>query len=67
MKSKNPVVNYFAESFQELRKVTWPTTDQLIRMTVITLGFSLAFALVIGLIDLGFSTAFNTVIELIHG
>lgn len=45
------ITNYFVNSWQELRKVTWPTKNQAIRLTAIVLGFCLFMALVIGVID----------------
>jgi preprotein translocase subunit SecE len=50
-KSKNAVVRYFQETRDELRKVTWPTQEQTIRLTLIVLGTTLAFTLVLGALD----------------
>ena len=36
---------------EELRKVTWPTKEQTIRLTVIVIGISLIIGLYIGIID----------------
>lgn len=49
--AKNSLIRYFSGSYQELRKVTWPTKNQAIRLTAIVLGFCLFMALVIGVID----------------
>lgn len=40
----NRMTNYVRESMQELTKVTWPTKNQAIRLTIIVLGFVLVFA-----------------------
>jgi preprotein translocase subunit SecE len=50
-KSRNAVIRYFQETRDELRKVTWPTQEQTIRLTLIVLGTSVAFALVLGFLD----------------
>ncbi len=49
--AKNAFTDYFVTSFQELRKVTWPTKNQAIKLTAIVLGFCLFMAIVLGLID----------------
>ena len=50
-KSQNAVIRYFQETRDELRKVTWPTQDQTIRLSLIVLGTTLAFTIVLGLLD----------------
>jgi preprotein translocase subunit SecE len=44
--------NYFAEVVQELRKVSWPTRSELIRMTQIVITTVILLALIIGAADL---------------
>ena len=44
--------NYFREVYLELRKVAWPTWDELRRMTGIVILTVLIFAALIGLADL---------------
>ena len=44
--------NYFREVYLELRKVSWPTRDELIRMTQVVLVTVILFAAIIGLADL---------------
>ncbi len=46
---------YFTESYQELRKVNWPTRQETIRLTVVVIVFSLAVAIFLGLLDMVFS------------
>ncbi|MDP2624893.1 MAG: preprotein translocase subunit SecE, partial [Candidatus Peregrinibacteria bacterium] len=55
MKKSNPLTAYFVGSFEELRKVTWPTKEQAIRLTIVVLIFSLIVALALGVLDYGFS------------
>ena len=44
-------IKYFRESLEELRKVTWPTKNRAIRLTILTLIFMLASAALIGFFD----------------
>lgn len=50
--------NYFQESYEELRKVTWPTRNRAVRLTFIVLGFCLVAALAMGMMDLGFNRGY---------
>lgn len=63
MKTTNPVVDYLQGSVEELRKVTWPTKEQTLRLTIIVSVFSLLTAAVLGVLDLGFDEAFRWVIS----
>lgn len=64
MKKSNPVLTYFVSSFEELRRVTWPTKEQTARLTVIVVVFSLLVAVFLGVVDYGFSQAFTRLITL---
>jgi preprotein translocase subunit SecE len=44
--------NYFREVYQELRKVAWPTWDELRRMTGVVIVTVILLAAIIGLADL---------------
>lgn len=52
----NAFINYLQESYQELQKVTWPTRSQAVKLTLLVLGFCLATAVVIGVLDFVFSS-----------
>jgi preprotein translocase subunit SecE len=45
------VKKFFKEVYAELRKVTWPTKDELIGSTIVTIVVSLVVALFIGVVD----------------
>jgi len=49
--------NYFKEVYQELRKVSWPTRTELIKMTQVVLATVILFAAIIGAADLIMSIA----------
>jgi preprotein translocase subunit SecE len=53
-KSGNPIIRYFQDTSEELRKVSWPTQEETIRLSVIVLGTTTAFAVFLGLLDLLF-------------
>jgi preprotein translocase subunit SecE len=59
----NPLVEYFESSVQEIRKVTWPTRQQAVRMTVLVIGFCLVAALVLGAVDFVFNFGYRKLIE----
>lgn len=61
---KNPIINYFEESFQEMRKVTWPTRNQAMRLTMLVLIFCLVSAIVIGAMDAVFNYGHQKLIEI---
>lgn len=59
---KNIVTSYLSASVEELRKVTWPTKEQIARLTVITIVFSLVMAAIYGALDYGLAQGFNWLI-----
>jgi len=65
MKKSNPTIAYFKNSFTELRKVTWPTKEQTLRLTIIVSIFSLVVAFFFGLIDYIFNIGFTELLRLI--
>jgi len=63
VKKGNPLVDYLQDSFQELKKVTWPTRNQAVRLTLLVLGFCVAAAVVIGLMDGIFSFGHQKLVD----
>lgn len=47
----NAVIQYFQGSMEELRHVTWPTQQQALRLTGITVAFIIVTAAFFGLVD----------------
>lgn len=60
----NPFTRYFAESYLEMRKVTWPTPQDARNMTVVVVAMSAAVAMVLGAADFGLIRALGWVISL---
>jgi len=47
----NKVVQFFKDSYAELRKVVWPSREDVIASTKVVLVSTVVMALVLGLID----------------
>jgi preprotein translocase subunit SecE len=50
-KSSNPIIRYFQDTGEELRKVSWPNREQTIRLTVIVLSTTAVTAVFLGALD----------------
>jgi len=57
------IVNYVQESFQELKRVTWPTRNQAVRLTFIVLGFCIVAAAALGVFDFGFNYGYHSLVD----
>jgi preprotein translocase subunit SecE len=44
-------VTFFKETYDELKKVVWPTRDEVIRLTAVVIFISVAIGLYIGGLD----------------
>lgn len=60
----NKITNYVRESFQELNKVTWPTKNQAVRLTIIVLSFCLVFAAFLAGVDFLANEGYTKVLDL---
>jgi preprotein translocase SecE subunit len=54
---------YFAESWSELKKVTWPTREHVRNLTILVFIISAAFGVYIGFWDLLWTTALRFITE----
>lgn len=45
------LVNYFKESYAEIKKVTWPTRKEALNHTLLVIGISIALAAFFGALD----------------
>ena len=48
------IKTFFKEAKSEFRHINWPTFAETRRLTLIVIGFSLALAAFLGLLDMGF-------------
>jgi len=51
VRSQNAIIRYFQETSEELRKVSWPTREQSIRLTLIVWGATSVAAIFLGALD----------------
>jgi len=58
------LINYIKESFGELKKVSWPSKDELVMSTVILIVFVILVAIFLGAVDIGASWGIQTVLTL---
>ncbi|TSC94543.1 MAG: hypothetical protein Athens101428_250 [Candidatus Berkelbacteria bacterium Athens1014_28] len=63
MLKRNKLFKYFLDSYLELRKVTWPKRERLIRDTAIVIISAVAFTAIIGAIDFGLFLALEYFIQ----
>jgi preprotein translocase subunit SecE len=59
----NQLINYIKASRQELKKVSWPSRQEIINHTLLVIGVSLGLATFLGLLDYGFTLLVNLVIN----
>ncbi len=52
------VKRFFKETKAELKKVTWPTKEQLIHNTGVIIVFIIIIAVILSVLDLGFGKLF---------
>jgi len=54
-KKENPVMRYFRETRAELKKVTWPSRQETINLTIVVLVVTVGMAAYLGFVDYIFS------------
>lgn len=57
----NKLVRFVKECVAELRKVVWPTRDDVVSSVGVVLVSTVIIALLLGLLDFAFSTGMNFV------
>ena len=58
----NFLVRFFNETIGELRKVTWPTRDEALRLTAIVLAVMIVTSIFLGAIDTLLTAAFRAIL-----
>jgi len=61
--TNNKLTNYIRESYQELRKVVWPTKQETLNHTILVIGISLGTAIFLGGLDFLFNWLFEEFIK----
>ncbi len=57
------VIQFFKESKAELKKVVWPTKEDVISSIKVVIISTIIVALVLGLLDLGFTELFRILMK----
>ena len=63
MKIFEKITNYIKGSYQEMKKVVWPTRKETTKHTLLVIGISLATAAFIGVFDYVFTKLFEVIIK----
>lgn len=61
-KRRHIVPRFFRESFQELKKVTWPSRKETWKLTTAVFLFAIIFGLLVALVDFGLDKIFRSVL-----
>lgn len=59
------IVQFFKESKAELKKVVWPTKEDVLSSIKVVVISTIIVALVLGFLDLGFSSLFRLILNLV--
>ena len=57
------VIQFFKESRAELKRVVWPTKDDVISSIKVVIISTIIVALILGLLDLGFTELFRILMK----
>ena len=55
-------VRIFGEVVGEIRRVTWPTRQETMRLTLMVISVAVAIGIFLGFVDLGFSELLNVLL-----
>lgn len=59
------VKKYLSDCKAELKKVTWPTKDQLVRNSLVIIAFIALITVVLSVLDAGFGWIFTKLTEIL--
>lgn len=62
-KQKRSLIRFFKDVWGELKKVTWPTRQELFKTTFAVIVFVVIFAVIVGLMDWGFGALFQAFLK----
>jgi preprotein translocase subunit SecE len=57
------VIQFFKESRAELKKVVWPTRDDVVSSIKVVIISTILVAVILGLLDLGFTELFRIIMK----
>jgi len=55
-------LSFLAEALSELRRVTWPTREETLRLTLIVISVAGVVGVFLGVIDLAFARLFDVIL-----
>ena len=61
-KKSKGLAKFFRETKAELKKVTWPSKDQLIHNTGVIIAFIVIVCIILSLLDFGFGNLMNLIV-----
>ena len=53
---------FFGEVIGELRRVTWPTREETMRLSMMVIAVAVTVGLFLGIIDIGFARLFDVIL-----
>jgi len=56
-------LRFVGETLAELRRVTWPTRQETMRLTIMVISVSAVVGVFLGLVDLAFSRAMDVILR----
>lgn len=62
-KARTTPAQFFKGVWSEVKKVTWPSRQELFKTTFAVILFIVVFTVIVGLIDLGFGTLFQNFLQ----
>lgn len=60
---KTNSLKFFRETKSEMKKVSWPTKEQLFRNTGVILAFVIITTIILSLLDLGFEKLLSLIVK----
>ena len=60
---KNKALKFFRETKSEMKKVSWPSKEQLFHNTIVILSFVIIMTVILSVLDLGFEKLLSFIIK----
>ncbi len=60
---KNKALKFFRETKSEMKKVSWPSKNQLFHNTIVILAFVIIVTIILSLLDVGFEKLLSFIVR----
>ena len=60
--SSGPSFRFFTDIVGELRRVTWPSKEETMRLSLMVISVAVVIGIFLGLIDIGFGRLFSVIL-----